>query len=44
LKEFLISVSGLPLQVQQQKLVEEFDNWKGSLEQVDDITIIGLRV
>lgn len=44
LKEFLISVSGLPLQVQQQKLVEEFDNWKGSLEQVDDITIIGVRI
>jgi len=29
----------------QRKIIEkEFDNWKGSLDQVDDITVIGLKI
>ncbi len=29
---------------QEQKLAEEFDKWKGSNEQVDDVCVIGVRV
>lgn len=44
LKEFLIFISLLPMQEQKLKLNDVFDNWKGNLEQVDDVTIIGIRV
>lgn len=44
LKEFLISIAGLPMETQHQKLQEEFENWKGYLEQVDDVCIIGVRI
>ncbi len=30
---------------EQRKIVEEaFENWKGDLEQVDDVCVIGVRV
>ncbi len=32
------------MQVQQQKLSDAFDNWKGDLEQVDDVCLIGVRI
>ena len=44
LKEFLISVSNQPLEIQQQKLAQEFESWKGNLEQIDDVTVVGIRV
>jgi serine phosphatase RsbU (regulator of sigma subunit) len=44
LKEFLISISSSPIQVQKEKLKEEFIRWKGNLEQIDDVTIIGIRI
>jgi len=44
LKEILISISFLPMQEQKQKLQEVFVNWKGNLEQVDDVCLIGIRV
>jgi serine phosphatase RsbU (regulator of sigma subunit) len=44
LKEFLISISNLPMPEQKEKLNQEFKSWKGALEQVDDVTIIGIRV
>ncbi len=39
-------ISNLNLSLDQQKLVlnESFDNWKGNLEQVDDVCIIGVRL
>jgi ligand-binding sensor domain-containing protein/serine phosphatase RsbU (regulator of sigma subunit) len=44
LEAFLISISALPMHQQKEKLEEEFDRWKGKLEQIDDVTIIGCRV
>jgi serine phosphatase RsbU (regulator of sigma subunit) len=43
LEELLISISHESLEMQKQKLDEVFENWKGNLEQVDDVCIIGVR-
>jgi tetratricopeptide (TPR) repeat protein len=44
LQEYLIGNSHLPLSQQKEKLADSFDRWKGDLEQVDDICIIGIRI
>jgi len=44
LQEKLIATYNLPLAEQKEKLTTSFDNWKGNLEQVDDVTIIGIRI
>jgi ligand-binding sensor domain-containing protein/serine phosphatase RsbU (regulator of sigma subunit) len=40
----LIEVSPLPMNLQHQRLHAFFMEWKGNLEQVDDICVIGVRV
>lgn len=44
LKELLATISHQTMPQQKQILETTFDNWKGNLEQVDDVCIIGLRV
>ena len=44
LQELLLSIAQEPMSAQKQKLNEVFEDWKGNLEQVDDVTIIGVRV
>lgn len=44
LKELLVSVAHLPVTEQRKKIEEVFIAWKGNLEQVDDVTVIGVRV
>lgn len=44
LKNLLLEIAALPLKEQEEKLANEFDKWKGSEEQVDDVCIIGVRV
>ncbi|MBL7883333.1 MAG: SpoIIE family protein phosphatase, partial [Bacteroidia bacterium] len=44
LKELLLSVSSEPIDIQYQKIKKTFYNWKGNLEQVDDVTIIGIQI
>lgn len=44
LKKRLTAISGLPLKEQGQILEKEFLEWKGNLDQVDDVTIIGIRI
>ena len=44
LKELLISIAHLPMQEQKKTLITSLNNWKGDLEQVDDVTLIGVRV
>ena len=44
LEEKLIAASNLPLEEQKEILEKSFDDWKGNLEQVDDVTIIGVKI
>lgn len=44
LKKLLVEVSDLPMADQKIKLEKVFDSWKGELEQLDDICIIGVRM
>jgi len=44
LKEVLLSIHKKDMKEQKNILNEIFENWKGKLEQVDDILVIGLRV
>jgi serine phosphatase RsbU (regulator of sigma subunit) len=43
-KELLSQISGLPMNQQVERLEQAFYAWKGDLEQVDDVCIIGVRV
>jgi len=43
LEEKLVATNHLSLHQQCEELTVAFDNWKGDLEQVDDVTIIGIR-
>lgn len=44
LKEFLFKKSDLSMKAQGEELDMIFNQWKGNLEQVDDVTIIGIRI
>ena len=44
MREYVLSISHLPMQEQHQKLDEVFSDWKGDLEQVDDVCVIGVRI
>jgi len=44
LKKLLLSISSKELDIQKEILNTEFENWKGDLEQIDDVCIIGVRV
>lgn len=43
-KEVLASISTLEIDTQEKTLHETFDAWKGSVEQTDDLLIIGIRI
>jgi len=43
-KELLKANAHLPMQTQKELLDHTFNNWVGNLEQVDDVTIIGVRI
>ena len=44
LKQLLISITHESMENQRQFLVVALNAWKGNLEQVDDITLIGIRI
>ncbi len=44
LKETLTELGALPLNDQKIQLENTFESWKGSLEQVDDVLVIGIKV
>ncbi len=44
LKELLLSIQHLDLTAQEDIVKQQFTNWKGNLEQVDDVCLIGIRV
>ena len=43
-KELLISIQEKSMEEQKSIIDETFENWKGNLEQLDDVCVIGLRV
>jgi serine phosphatase RsbU (regulator of sigma subunit) len=43
-KKLLLEVNKFPMNIRESKLREAYQNWKGKLDQVDDITIIGVSV
>jgi serine phosphatase RsbU (regulator of sigma subunit)/tetratricopeptide (TPR) repeat protein len=44
LKKLLISAHHLQPSEQREKLAQAFNDWKGNLEQVDDILVIGVKI
>ncbi|MBI2967672.1 MAG: tetratricopeptide repeat protein [Bacteroidetes bacterium] len=43
-KELLTNVSTLPMEEQEKTLDNYFESWKGGGEQMDDVTVMGIRV
>jgi len=44
LKSLLAEIINLPMHQQRIMLENEFQKWKGSLGQIDDVTIMGIRI
>jgi len=44
LEQILVEIHALPMEEQKQILDQRFEDWRGSLEQVDDVTFIGIRL
>lgn len=44
LRETLIRLHSLPMAEQRRRLDDTFEAWKGTLDQVDDVTIIGIKI
>lgn len=44
LQELLLQIAHLPMEVQKSKLHATFETWRGNLEQVDDVLVVGIRV
>lgn len=44
LEQLLVSISEKPLAEQREILNKSFEDWRGTQEQVDDVTVIGVRI
>jgi len=44
LKELLLSLHPKPLEEQKLLLAKHFNNWKGNEEQIDDVTVLGIKI
>jgi serine phosphatase RsbU (regulator of sigma subunit) len=44
LKELILSIQHLPMDKQQQHIWDVLEEWRGDIEQIDDICIIGVRI
>lgn len=42
--EFLARISPLDMKIQKVELEKSFEAWKSNYEQVDDVSVIGIRV
>ncbi len=40
----LTELSGLPVEKQKLELEKSFEDWKGNMEQVDDLLVVGIRI
>ena len=43
-KRFLLTIQDKDMEAQHQLISKEFDRWKGDLEQIDDVCVMGVRV
>lgn len=43
-KESILAIHDRPMDEQKEHLETTFENWKGELEQVDDVCVIGIRI
>ena len=43
-RELLISIAGEPMEVQKRRLEENFQKWKGNVDQLDDVLVIGFQL
>jgi serine phosphatase RsbU (regulator of sigma subunit)/Tfp pilus assembly protein PilF len=43
-KKLLLSITHLPIREQEEQLCRRFNEWKGSLEQIDDVLVIGIHI
>jgi serine phosphatase RsbU (regulator of sigma subunit) len=43
-KELLARISNKPIDEQQEILIQHFEDWKGELEQVDDVCVLGIKI
>jgi serine phosphatase RsbU (regulator of sigma subunit) len=43
-RHLLLKIADLPIQEQEQLLLSNFHEWKDSLEQTDDVLVIGIRI
>lgn len=44
LKEKLLSINEMPMKEQFQLMEDNFNQWKGTLEQLDDVLLIGIKI
>ncbi|MCW3071134.1 MAG: hypothetical protein JWO44_1024 [Bacteroidetes bacterium] len=44
LKSILLGLAGKPADEQKKELEKQFEDWKGNLDQVDDVTLLGLTI
>jgi serine phosphatase RsbU (regulator of sigma subunit) len=44
LQEKLLKLAHLPLTEQKEKLEKVFNEWQGNIEQIDDVTVIGIKI
>lgn len=44
LRELLMENSIKPMNIQREILESTFDNWKGELEQIDDVLVVGIKI
>ena len=43
LNELLLTVNSLPFDIQKENIESTFNSWKGDLEQVDEVCLIGIK-
>jgi serine phosphatase RsbU (regulator of sigma subunit) len=44
LRELLLAIHQKPMLYQKQELITVFNDWKGGLEQIDDVCVVGVRI
>lgn len=44
LKQLLLNIQDQKMEKQREILIAEFEKWKGNFEQIDDVTVIGIRI